>query len=80
MKEIFKHIGLSFLLALIIFILAIIFDLLEGYCKNTLGLSEWLLFGIRFISVGLFIIDGILILATTVIGAIKIIKELINGK
>ena len=79
MKEIFKHVGLIFLLALLIFFFAIVFVVLERYCVNKLIMPAWLLFGMHFISISLFILDGILILATAVISICKILKKLAKG-
>ncbi|MFA6162094.1 MAG: hypothetical protein WC685_01550 [Methylobacter sp.] len=71
----FIHVGAVFLLTVAIFATAAGLILLEGYAESN-GMPSWLLAGMTFIGMVLFIIDGILVIGSSTIVTLKILGQL----
>jgi hypothetical protein len=74
--KIFKgcaHIGSVFILAFVVYTLSALLISLEDYMKN-IGMPNWFLTGTHWVGVMLFIIDSILLIGSSLIAVIKILK------
>jgi hypothetical protein len=72
-----RHTGRIFLWALVVFGAAFGLVYVEKFAEYQ-HMPAWLIIGTRFISVCLFVFDGIVLLGTVAIAAIKVIKLLID--
>lgn len=70
----FKHLIFVFILAITIFVLAAGLILLETYFER-MGMPRWFLITMEYIGISLFVIDGILLIGTSIIFTIKTLRE-----
>jgi hypothetical protein len=75
----FAHVGFIFLLAVLVFVAAAGLAKLEQVAADY-KMPSWLLWGMQFISIGLFIFDGILVLGASGILLIKVLVGLWKEK
>jgi TRAP-type C4-dicarboxylate transport system permease small subunit len=74
-RQLFGHVLMIFLLALVGFGCAIGLAIVERH-SETLGLPSWLTLGMGFVSMCLFVVDSILVIGASVITTIKILIKL----
>ncbi len=73
--QMLKHSFRNFIACVVIFALPAAVAWIEGRCEEW-KLPAYFHFGARIIAVALFIIDGIVVIATAAILAVKLIKKL----
>ena len=78
-RKLFAHVGFIFMLAVVVFAAAIALVVLEQIAAQY-RMPRWLLSGMQCISVGLFILDGIMVLGASGILAIKLLVGLWKDK
>ena len=68
-----KHILATFVVGLLIMAVAIAFAKIEMWCEHE-KLPKYVIFGVRTISVASLIVDGILVIGTMAVAALKLLR------
>ena len=73
-KALIGHFFWNFVAAVVLFAAAVACSYIETWCNNQ-KLPDYLCFGVKIISIVLFIIDGIVVCGTAAIVAYKLLKK-----